>query len=100
MRKNGITLAALIFTAVPAMAVVGGGDIFEDGRFRYSHIEHVVAAKSKCTECHPKLYTSLKQHKNVTMEEMEYQGKSCGACHNGKKAFSIKGECARCHKST
>jgi c(7)-type cytochrome triheme protein len=31
------------------------------------------------------------------MKQME-KGKSCGACHDGKKAFSVKGECAKCHK--
>ena len=49
-----------------------------------------------CTECHDKLYTSSRQHKAVTKKQMQ-QGKSCGACHNGKKAFSVKGDCAKCH---
>ncbi len=31
------------------------------------------------------------------MKQMQ-QGKSCGACHNGKKAFSVKGDCVKCHK--
>jgi c(7)-type cytochrome triheme protein len=31
------------------------------------------------------------------MKDME-QGKSCGACHDGKGAFSVKGDCAKCHK--
>jgi c(7)-type cytochrome triheme protein len=30
------------------------------------------------------------------MKQME-KGKSCGACHDGKKAFSVKGDCAKCH---
>ena len=31
------------------------------------------------------------------MKEMQ-KGKSCGACHNGKTAFSVKGDCTKCHK--
>jgi c(7)-type cytochrome triheme protein len=30
------------------------------------------------------------------MKAME-QGKSCGACHNGKVAFSVKENCESCH---
>jgi c(7)-type cytochrome triheme protein len=30
------------------------------------------------------------------MKDME-AGKSCGACHNGTKAFAVK-DCAKCHK--
>ena len=33
--------------------------------------------------------------KPVTMAQME-KGKSCGACHNGKDAFS-SGDCLKCH---
>jgi c(7)-type cytochrome triheme protein len=25
-------------------------------------------------------------------------GDSCGTCHNGEKAFSVRGNCKRCHK--
>jgi c(7)-type cytochrome triheme protein len=31
------------------------------------------------------------------MKEMQ-KDKSCGSCHNGKTAFSVKGNCATCHK--
>jgi c(7)-type cytochrome triheme protein len=51
----------------------------------------------KCTNCHDKLYTNAKQHKKNTMKQMQ-KGKSCGACHNGKAAFGVAGDCAKCHK--
>ena len=53
-------------------------------------------AGSKCTECHskPKLFEMKKVPLN--MDDMK-AGKSCGACHDGKKAFSVT-ECAKCHK--
>ncbi|MEJ2490849.1 MAG: cytochrome c3 family protein [Desulfuromonadales bacterium] len=32
----------------------------------------------------------------ITMEEI-YAGRLCGVCHNGKRAFDAKSNCARCH---
>jgi c(7)-type cytochrome triheme protein len=36
-----------------------------------------------------------------SMEDV-WQGKYCGACHNGTKAFDAKNpkNCSRCHKQT
>lgn len=50
----------------------------------------------KCADCHskPKLFTMKKSE--LKMADMK-AGKSCGACHDGKKAFSVS-ECAKCHK--
>lgn len=59
----------------------------------FSHKKHLTAYQD-CSACHPKLFKAG-ANKPVTMAEME-QGKSCGACHNGKTAFSV-GECAKCH---
>ena len=33
----------------------------------------------------------------VTMAQME-KGKTCGACHNGKRSFAVTANCDRCHK--
>ncbi len=59
----------------------------------FSHKKHL-AKYSDCSACHPRLFKAGR-NKPVTMAEME-KGKSCGACHNGKSAFSVD-ECARCH---
>ena len=93
-------LFILLLTATPALAAVGGGDITlknKGGDVVFSHEIHVEGMAQACTDCHDKLYTNAKQHKTVTMKQMQ-KGKSCGACHNGKKAFSVKGDCAKCHK--
>jgi c(7)-type cytochrome triheme protein len=102
-RMNKI-LAAMAFIAVTgvgiALATVGGGDITlknRGGDTLFSHEKHVSGMGLACTECHDKLYTNAKQHKKTTMKQMQ-KGKSCGACHDGKKAFSVKGHCATCHK--
>ena len=52
----------------------------------------------KCADCHTKIFKMKKsEHKMADMQA----GKECGACHDGKKAFSVKAdakECAKCHK--
>jgi c(7)-type cytochrome triheme protein len=97
--RNWIVMAILL-TATPVLASVGGGDITLKGKggdVLFSHDAHVVGIGLACTECHDKLYLSKGQHKTVTMKQMK-KGKSCGDCHNGKKAFSVRGDCAKCHK--
>ena len=99
MRVKVLAAVFLVATS-PALAVVGGGDVTlknRGGDVAFSHEAHVDGVGLECTACHADLYTSSKQHKQVTMKQMQ-KGKSCGACHNGKKAFSVKGGCATCHK--
>ena len=55
----------------------------------------------KCAECHskPKLFEMKKGGDKMTMAAMN-EGKYCGTCHDGKKAFSVKAAdgCVKCHK--
>lgn len=93
-------IIAIMLTATSVLAAVGGGDITlknKGGDVVFSHDTHVEGMSLACTDCHDKLYLSKGQHKVVTMKQMQ-KGKSCGTCHNGKKAFSVKGDCAKCHK--
>jgi c(7)-type cytochrome triheme protein len=99
MRTVTGCLAALLWAGA-AFAVVGGGDVTlknKGGDVVFSHDSHVGAAGIDCRECHDRLYLSSSQHKAVTMKQME-KGASCGACHNGKKAFSVAANCATCHR--
>jgi len=52
----------------------------------------------KCADCHPKIYP-MKKDTKMTMAEIN-EGKYCGVCHNGEKAFksSEKANCEKCHK--
>lgn len=92
-----------LFSAVTAAAGVGGGELVlpasDKGDVKFSHALHVRDIGLKCVECHTKLFTNRKQHKAVTMADMK-KGKSCGACHDGKKAFSVKADCGKCHTNT
>lgn len=94
-------VAVLIFLiSGTASALIGGGDVvFKAGRAKdavFSHEKHVADIGLKCTDCHDALYTSIRAHKKVTMAQMG-QGQSCGACHDGKTAFDLKGNCSHCH---
>jgi c(7)-type cytochrome triheme protein len=64
----------------------------------FNHDFHLAKYNKNCRTCHNTLF-NLNQRKHVTMVEME-NGKSCGACHNGIKAFSVAAEksCSSCHK--
>lgn len=69
----------------------------------FSHQQHAEAQKLKCNDCHTKIFqmksgkTAEKQGP-LTMAAMA-DGKFCGACHNGEKAFGVKAEdtCVKCH---
>jgi c(7)-type cytochrome triheme protein len=65
------------------------------GNVTFSHKFHT--GMYGCAECHPRLYLPGKGNTTVSMTEMEAQ-KSCGACHDGKSAFTVKENCAKCHQ--
>lgn len=52
----------------------------------------------KCNDCHTKLF-QMKKGAKMTMKDMN-EGKLCGDCHNGTKAFATKdaANCVKCHK--
>ena len=67
----------------------------EGGEVKFSHPFHL--DMFKCADCHTKLFPFKAATKQFTMANME-KGKACGACHNGKEAFSVAGDCEKCHK--
>jgi c(7)-type cytochrome triheme protein len=90
----------LIASLVVLEARVGGGDITfkvkSAGNVTFSHENHVVGYELRCTHCHDSLFLTRAKHRKVTMAQMQ-KGVACGACHNGKRAFSVKGNCNTCH---
>lgn len=112
MRKNNIALflcffiGALAFLSTPSYtsAEPDGGDIvFQNtGKLSpalFSHKKHI-SAGNKCEDCHDKIFQKKKggtgQGNALTMSAMK-EGKYCGTCHNGDKAFDVKKNCKQCH---
>jgi c(7)-type cytochrome triheme protein len=94
-------LAVGLFCAATAWGKVGGGDITFSmtgaADVTYSHEFHVMKAGLKCTDCHYKVFDTHVARKKMTMADME-KGLYCGACHDGQRAFTVKGNCDKCHK--
>ena len=104
LTKIAAVVLALTFSIGNAMAMPAGKAEFAGGdKGKVTFDAKVHADKGfKCAECHtaaPKLFEMKKGKNKMTMADMN-DGKFCGACHDGKKAFSVKAEdsCAKCHK--
>jgi len=70
---------------------------FKESGARFSHTLHLNAYG--CADCHDALFKPGADNRRWTMAEME-KGNSCGACHDGKSAFSVAGDCEKCHLVT
>ena len=101
MSKHFFLLVILLMFALPAVLhAVDMGMVFEVylptktvGKVLFSHAKH----GSNCNECHPKIFKKKNPRRRpVSMTQME-KGRACGACHNGKRAFSVTGDCVTCH---
>lgn len=107
MPKKRVLLVILLMVALPSvlfavgMEGMGGmGGLLDKvtlqtrdvGKVEFSHSRH----GTRCNECHPKLFAKKRSATPVSMKAME-AGKSCGGCHNGKKAFTVKANCTTCH---
>ena len=62
----------------------------------FSHATHIAKTGGSCKGCHNSSVITGKE-KAVTMAEME-KGRTCGSCHNGKRAFAVTANCGNCHK--
>lgn len=62
---------------------------------RFSHWMHRI--RYRCSACHVRLFQERAGSTRTSMAEIA-EGKSCGACHNGKLAFGTEIQnCDRCH---
>lgn len=96
-----VVLIAVVFIG-SAMAVPPGKTVeFADGAAGKVIFDGKVHADKglKCNDCHTKIFQMKKGSAKITMAEMK-EGKNCGACHNGTKAFNTtdKENCTKCHK--
>jgi c(7)-type cytochrome triheme protein len=72
--------------------------VFENdgGKVTFSHKVHT--GLFSCSECHPALFVPASgKNPHNTMTQME-KGASCGACHDGSAAFTVKENCETCHQ--
>src|SRR5450756_1298098 len=79
-------------TVVTFSAFIHAGMVFvaEIGVTYFSHKYH--SGMYKCGECHNGIFTTGVAAKRYKMADME-AGKSCGACHDAKSAFTVKENC-------
>ncbi len=88
--------------AMPALAVPPGKTVEFDGKgagkIMFDGKTHADKGL-KCNDCHPAIFKMKKGADAITMKDIN-DGKFCGTCHNGTKAFSTKdaANCAKCHK--
>jgi c(7)-type cytochrome triheme protein len=97
-RPAGATPARV--PAGPPAAMTFPTDSGSPGPVTFDHGKHI-ARRTKCTDCHPKLFRMQKGSVKLSMADMG-EGKSCGVCHNGEKAFGVMDadKCEMCHKTT
>lgn len=65
----------------------------------FSHKAHMDKGLS-CEMCHNRLFEMQAKKSQANADfvmESLYQGKYCGACHNGSLAFAANTRCATCH---
>lgn len=103
MKKLIVIAMVLVVTFVMAASAIASMKTVE---FTPKGADKVVfdgaAHKAKgmdCKACHPGVFQMKKGGAPATMKDME-AGKSCGACHNGTKAFKSTdaANCGKCHK--
>lgn len=101
MLKRCFLMVIPLMVALPsALYAVGMGGFVDEvylqtktvGKVLFTHNIH----GTNCMACHPKVFKKKSNSNHVNMKAME-RGKSCGACHNGEKAFSVTGNCTTCH---
>ncbi len=101
IRRAGFFVVIFLFLASSVSSRIGGGDITLEvkkaGDVLFSHDIHAGKKGFHCTQCHDALYITKELHNKATMKQMQ-KGKSCGECHNGKKAFDVRSDCNACHK--
>jgi len=106
MKKFFVLALVVVVTfvmAVSAFAVPTGKTLEFDGKGAGKVVfdGKIHADKgNKCADCHQSgIFKMKKGTATITMKDIN-NGKFCGACHNGTKAFSSKdaASCAKCHK--
>ena len=101
--KRRLLIVALLLALTPSLLYarwIKDKVIFEvpaTGTVEFSHYNHLEAVGKNCPTFHNAVFNLVREkNPTATMNDME-QGKSCGFCHIGDKAFSVKEDCSSCH---
>jgi c(7)-type cytochrome triheme protein len=88
-------MAAAAFASMKTVEFPVKGD---EGKVTFDGPAHK-AKGLNCKDCHPGIFKMQKGGDAITMKDIN-EGKFCGTCHNGTKAFSAKdaANCSKCHK--
>lgn len=103
MKRFVGAVVPVFLAAATAFAALGGGDVeFKvtgASNVFFTHDNHAGKQKIGCKECHYTIFTTRAGHKSMTMADMQ-KGGSCGACHNGVRAFGVAApdSCPKCHR--
>ena len=66
----------------------------------FSHKVHTMDMELDCESCHDDLFVmeagAAEEEEDFTMESL-YDGRYCGACHDGDTAFASNTRCTLCH---
>lgn len=106
LRAFGAILLTLLATAPALWAEeedFGGPEIAYEQPVKgvfFSHKTHVGDYGFSCDSCHDGIFDMMVgaayENGDFTMDSL-YQGKYCGACHDGSMAFAANTQCASCH---
>jgi len=109
MKKSRILLMLLASLCIANICAAADSDFSDGGDILYTqpvpavifrHKYHVDVKKLSCEKCHSGLFEmealSAQEKDDFTMKSL-YEGKYCGACHDGEDAFASDTQCARCH---
>lgn len=101
-RILALALVIVVMSAAAALAVTASKTLTFDrspmGIVTFSGKVHADAG-FKCDDCHNADMFPKQEFRATPIKMVNiYQGKLCGACHNGTKAFKPQGNCAKCHK--
>lgn len=69
-----------------------------DSAVVFRHGTHIALFRDRCVACHPRLFRILAPTTRLSHVEMN-AGRSCGACHDGVRAFGVRDprSCPACH---
>jgi len=66
----------------------------------FTHKLHTMEMGLECDSCHDEIFEmaagTAEENDDFTMESL-YNGKYCGACHDGDTAFASNTRCTTCH---